>query len=169
MLLYTGLPYDVFAILLSSLQRFTLTYYCNWTPISVSLADQLLMTLITKLKMSCKDADLAFRFDCSTATVGNIFLTLVHALHKLLYDGIMDCAFPTQLKCKESMPKAFDEFASARASINAIEIEQDIPRGLERIAVTNQDIGLLSKLLPLWHQMEHLLIVLSFILDQLPM
>ena len=62
MLLYTSLQHDVFATLLSGIQRFALTYYRGWTPTSISLENQLLLTLM-KLKMNCKDADLAFRFD----------------------------------------------------------------------------------------------------------
>jgi Helix-turn-helix of DDE superfamily endonuclease len=128
MFLYTSLQYDAFAVLLSRLQRFSLTYYRGWTPTSLSLDNQLLLTLI-KLKMNCEDADFAFRFDCSLTTVSNIFYTLVGALHELLNNGrpISSCSFSSQLKCKGSMPKAFDGFGSARVFIDDLEIEQDIP------------------------------------------
>ena len=67
MLLYTSLQHDVFATLLSGIQRFALTYYRGWTPTSLSLENQLLenqlMLTLMKLKMKCKDTDLAFRFD----------------------------------------------------------------------------------------------------------
>jgi AraC-like DNA-binding protein len=133
MRLFTSLPYDVFRILALTLNRFQLQYYFGWPPTSMSLDDQLLMTLM-KLTMNCKDADLAHRFNCSRSTVSNVFNTFVHALHELLVDGIHDKIFPSQLKCKGSMPKVFDEFASARASIDAVEITQDIPRDLNHQA-----------------------------------
>lgn len=114
MLLYTSLPYNVFGVLVSALSRSTLSYYRKWTPTSISLADQLLMTLM-KLKMNCKDADLAFQFECSTATVGNIVITLVHALHNLLYDENMECTFPSQIQCEGTVPKVPDAVDGDRA------------------------------------------------------
>ena len=129
MLLYTSLQFDVFSVLLRCLQRFELTYYYGWTP-TVPLDDQLLIVLM-KLNMNCKDVDLAERFLISRASVANIIQTLIHALHELLYEGIMLQHFPSQAKCKGSMPQAFNEFSSARASIDAIEVTQDIPSDLD--------------------------------------
>jgi len=129
MLLYTSVPFDIFTILCKLLSCFDLNYYSGWTPSSYSLEDQLLITLM-KLTMNCKDADLAHRFNCSRATISNIFNTIICALHELLFDGMLDQIFPSQLKCKGLMPKAFDEFGSARASIDALEITQDIPTEL---------------------------------------
>jgi hypothetical protein len=119
----------MFLILATTLQRFQLQYYCGWTPTRINLHDQLLMTLM-KLKMNSKDDDLALRFGISKATVSNVVNTMIHALHELLYEGILDKSFPSQLKCKGSMPKSFEEFGSARASIDAVEITQDIPSEL---------------------------------------
>ena len=129
MLMYTSFKYDIFSIVLKSLQRFELQYYSNWRP-SMALQDQLLLTLM-KLKLNLRDLDLADRFGISTATVANIFHTLVCALHEIFFEGIMEQGMPSQLKCKGSMPKSFEEFGSARASIDAIEIEQDIPKPLD--------------------------------------
>lgn len=36
----------------------------------------------------------------SRSTISNIFNTLVHALHEMLYVGVVDTCFPSQLKCK---------------------------------------------------------------------
>ena len=127
--MYTSFKYDIFSIVLKSLQRFELQYYSNWRP-SMALQDQLLLTLM-KLKLNLRDLDLADRFGISTATVANIFHTLVCALHEIFFEGIMEQGMPSQLKCKGSMPKSFEEFGSARASIDAIEIEQDIPKPLD--------------------------------------
>jgi len=120
--------YDVFIVLVLGLQRFEITYYCGWTP-SMSIGDQLLLTLM-KLNMNCKDADLAVRFNISRATVSNIFNSLICALHELLYDGVLQVTFPSQLKCEGSMPKSFEEFGTARASIDALEMTRDMPTSL---------------------------------------
>lgn len=53
----------------------------------------------------------------------NIFHTLVCALHEMLFDGIADKCFPSQLKWK------------ARASMDAIEITQDIPTHMDTQAM----------------------------------
>lgn len=132
-ILYTTLSYDVFEILVTQLNRFNIRYYYNWAPAHLALDDQLLITLM-KLTMNTPDDDLAFRFDCSRTTISNIFNTLIHALHELLFEGIMETNFPSQLKCKGSMPKAFDEFGSARASIDAVEMTMDIPKELNNQA-----------------------------------
>jgi len=56
---HTGsLAYDVFAVLVMTLKRFDLQYYASWEPVSVTLENQLLLTVM-KLTMNSKDADLA--------------------------------------------------------------------------------------------------------------
>ena len=95
MLMYTSFKYDIFSIVLKSLQRFELQYYSNWRP-SMALQDQLLLTLM-KLKLNLRDLDLADRFGISTATVANIFHTLVCALHEICFEGIMEQGMPSQV------------------------------------------------------------------------
>ena len=126
MLLYTSLPADIFFIFVSVLNRFELDYYSGWQP-SLTMEDQLLI-LLMKLKLNLRDGDLAHRFCVSRATISNIFHTLIHAMHEILFEGMLDLGLPSQLKCKGSLPKSFEEFSSARASMDAIEITQDIPR-----------------------------------------
>lgn len=99
MLLYTSLQYDVFAMLVACLQRFELNYYFGWTPV-LPMEEQLLITMM-KLTMNCKDLDLAERFLISRATVSNIIHTLVHALHELLFEGVMAERFPSQAKIQQ--------------------------------------------------------------------
>jgi hypothetical protein len=111
MLLYTSLPYDIFEILVRLLQRFQLNYYRDWTP-SLHIADQLLIVLM-KLRLNLRDADLAHRFCISRPTVSNIIHTLIHALHEMLFEGVLNQGLPSQLKCKGSLPKAFEHFPSA--------------------------------------------------------
>ena len=126
MLLYTTLHYDVFLVLQKTLERFTLNYYRQFNVVSISLADQLLITLM-KLTLDAKDLDLAERFNTSRTTISNIFYTIICALHELLCEGIMFQGMPSQLKCRGSMPQCFGDFVSARAVIDATEITQDIP------------------------------------------
>lgn len=75
-----------------------------------------------KLKLNLRDINLAHRFCVRRSTISNIFNTLVHALHEMLYVGVVDTCFPSQLKCKGSMPKS---------SMDAIETTQDIPGHLD--------------------------------------
>ncbi|XP_067670925.1 uncharacterized protein [Haliotis asinina] len=83
MLFYTTLHYNVFKNICSMLERLDLNYCAGWKPSTISMENQLLLTLM-KLTMDCKDLDLAQRFDISRATVSNISNTLIHALHELL-------------------------------------------------------------------------------------
>jgi len=99
------------------------------------LKDQLLLMLI-KLVQNVNDIDLAHRFCVSRPTVSNMFHTLVDALHEILFFSMVAVSIPSQLKCKGSMPKAFEEFSSARASSDAVEITQDIPSDLAAQALS---------------------------------
>eukprot|EP00105_Crassostrea_gigas_P022642 XP_011442233.2 PREDICTED: uncharacterized protein LOC105338705 [Crassostrea gigas] len=72
--------------------------------------------------------DLAVRFGTSRATVSNIINTYVVVLHEIFFDGVLkEVGMPSQLKCKESLPKSFEEFASARIAMDATEVIQDVP------------------------------------------
>ena len=134
MLLYTSIPLDVFMII-QTLARFTLRYYAGWKVTSLSFQYQLLLTLM-KLRLDCRDLELAERFGVSRTTISNIVHTFIVALHELLFEGIGSAGKPSQQKCKGSMPKSFDEFVSARIAMDAIEIMQEIPSDLERQAVS---------------------------------
>ncbi|XP_061166832.1 uncharacterized protein LOC133175740 [Saccostrea echinata] len=96
--------------------------------------NQLLIVLM-KLKINLRDIDLAHRFCVSRPTISNIFHTLVYALHEMLSDGVVNECFPSQLKCKGSMPKSFEDFSSARASMDAIGTTQDIPTHMDNQAM----------------------------------
>ncbi|XP_034046320.1 uncharacterized protein LOC117527924 [Thalassophryne amazonica] len=120
MLFYTSLQYDVFCILISSLKRFELKYFYAWKVKSLSLEDQLLVTLM-KLRLNLRNLDLAHRFGSSETTIGNVIKTFICALHDLLFDRVVDHKIPSQAICKGSMPKSFQEFIS-----DAMEVTQDI-------------------------------------------
>ena len=89
-----------------------------------------------KLSLNLCECDLAHRFCICHTTVSNILSMLIFALHEIIYasheilfEGVMH--IPSQIKCKASMPKAFKEFSSARVSMDAIKITQDIPNQLD--------------------------------------
>ena len=129
-LMYTSLPYDIFRILVSVLSRFELHYHNGFQVTGIPLEDQVLMTLM-KLRLNLRDLDLAERFLCSRATISNIVKTFIRALHEILF-SCLKRGIPSQLKCRGSMPKAFDEFGSARIVIDATETTQDIPNELDK-------------------------------------
>lgn len=133
MMLYTSFPEDIFLILLNMLRRLLpLSYYNGWPVTSMLLEDQLLLCLV-KLRLNLRDLDLADRFGISRVTVSNIFKTFVHALHEILYEGILlQVGIPSQLKCKGSMPQSFQDFSSARIIIDSTEVSQDIPSDLNK-------------------------------------
>lgn len=82
--MYTSLKPQMFRIIDSTLQRFPLVYVDSWTPSAFSRTDQLLMTLM-KLKLNCPFLDLAERFCTSRATIHNIIITHVFALHEVFF------------------------------------------------------------------------------------
>ncbi|XP_022305945.2 uncharacterized protein LOC111112617 [Crassostrea virginica] len=131
MLLYTSFPSEMFNVLVALLERMgPFNYYNGWTVQGFSTSDQLLMTLM-KLRLNLRDLDLAERFDTSKSTVSNIFNTYIAALHEILFEGVMKTVgIPSQLKCKGSMPKSFEEFSSARIAMDATEITQDVPSNM---------------------------------------
>lgn len=136
MLLFTSFHYDVFSILADVLRdKGPLIYYAGWNVTCLSNEDQLLMALM-KLRLNMRDLDLAHRFHVSRSSVSNVFNTYIHALHEILYEGIlMDGQIPripSQLKCKGSMPKSFEEFGAARVAMDATEMSQDIPSELQK-------------------------------------
>lgn len=128
MLLYTSFPPDVFQVLVNMVNRMSpFNYYPGWTVSCFTVEDQLLMTLM-KLRLNCKDLDLAVRFNTSRGTVSNIINTFICVLHEILFEGVLQSVgIPSQLKCKGSLSKSFDDFSSARIAIDATEIIQDVP------------------------------------------
>lgn len=128
MLLYTSFPADVFNVIVGMLSRMApFNYYAGWAVTCFSIEDQLLITLM-KLRLNYRDMDLAVRFGTSRATVSNIINTYVSVLHEIFFDGVLkEVGMPSQLKCKGSLPKSFEEFASARIAMDATEVIQDVP------------------------------------------
>ena len=71
---------------------------------------------------------MAVGFNTSRATVSNIINTYISVLYKILLEGILPkVGIPSQLKCKGSMLKSFEDFSSARIAMEAAEILKHIP------------------------------------------
>lgn len=166
MLLYTSFTYDIFKIIVATLQRFEpLNYYSGWNVTNMSLEDQVLITLM-KLRLNLRDLDLADRFSTSRATISNIVNTIICALHEIFYKGIMvRVGMPSQLKCKGSMPKSFEDFGSARASIDCTEITQDVPSDFNRQSASYSNYKSRHTVKALLHPTVHVYMFHRCILD----
>ena len=120
-----GAPYFLDKLL----SKFTLNYHSDWTVQIMPLIDQLLLTLM-KLKLKSGHVDLATRFNCSTATVSNIFITIVCALSDILYAGFME-NIPSREKKQTSLPNCFLPFPNCRIVLDCTEVAVSNTKGLE--------------------------------------
>ncbi|XP_062849916.1 uncharacterized protein LOC134312143 [Trichomycterus rosablanca] len=119
---YTGLPDAATVLFLEALlSRFELQYHSDWTVQIMPLIDQLLLTLM-KLKLNCGHVDLATRFNCSTATVTNIFTTILSALYDILYVGLLQNNIPFTAKNQTSLPDCFRPFPNCRIVLDCTEV-----------------------------------------------
>jgi hypothetical protein len=83
------------------MKRFELNYYYGWRA-TLPMENQLFLTLM-KLRLNLTNVDLAVRFSISETTVSNVFLTLLYALHSLLFLSAM-ASIPTPSKAKHLLP-----------------------------------------------------------------
>ena len=119
---FTGLPDAATVLFLEALlSKFELQYHSDWTVQFMPLIDQLFVTLI-KLKLNSGHEDLATRFNCSTATVTNIFTTIVSALYQILYVGMLENNIPSTAKNQTSMPDCFRPFPNCRIVLDCTEV-----------------------------------------------
>ncbi|KAK7882981.1 hypothetical protein WMY93_029155 [Mugilogobius chulae] len=119
---YTGLPDAATVFFLEALlSKFDLQYHFDWNVQKISLIDQLLLTLM-KLRLNCGVLDLATRFNCSRATVTNVFITISCALYDILYVGMMENKIPSRLKNQTSLPDCFQAFPNCRIVLDCTEV-----------------------------------------------
>lgn len=122
----TGLPTaKTFMLLLQLLCRFKLNYYYGWAVDSVSLEDQLFITL-RKLRSNIASTTLAWEYSVSKTTIANIFLTWVHAMWEVLFEGMMK-RMPSRMKNQTSLPSSFASFSNCRVIIDCTEVRVAIP------------------------------------------
>ncbi|CAJ1066282.1 uncharacterized protein LOC115593829 [Xyrichtys novacula] len=128
---FTGLPDAATVLFLETLlSKFELKYHSDWTVQFMPLVDQLLLTLM-KLRLNCGHLDLATRFNCSTATVTNIFLTIVSALYDILYVGMLENNIPSTAKNQTSLPECFRPFPNCRIVLDCTEVAVSKPERLD--------------------------------------
>ena len=89
----------MFLIIDKTLQRFPLSYVQEWTPTFLHRTDQRFMTQLT---MNPPVLDLPERFNTRLATVYNIIITHIFALHEIFYEGMIEGQILSLLKCKGS-------------------------------------------------------------------
>lgn len=129
---YTGLEDGKFSALLSLFSNIPLTYYYGWNVISLERNDQLLLTLM-KLHNNYGYIDLAFRFEISKATVGNIFITWVHALHEVLFTQVfLSKGIPSRFKNQMSLPDSFKDLINCRIVFDCTEIKVQVSKELDK-------------------------------------
>ncbi len=119
---FTGLPDAATVLFLEALlSKFQLQCHSDWTVQIMPLVDQLLLTLM-KLKLNCGHIDLATRFNCSTATVSNTFITIISALYDILYVGLFKNNIPSTAKNQMSLPSCFRPFPNCRMVLDCTEV-----------------------------------------------
>lgn len=128
---FTGLPDAATVLFLEALlSKFELKYHSDWTVQLLPLVDQLLLTLM-KLRLNCGHLDLATRFNCSKATVTNIFLTIVSALYDILYVGMLENNIPSTAKNQALLPDCFRPFPNCRIVLDCTEVAVHKPERLD--------------------------------------
>lgn len=61
----------------------------------------------------------------------------VSVLHKIFFNGVLKkVGQPNQQRCKGSLPKSFEEFASASIALDTSEIIQDVPSDMNFLSLS---------------------------------
>lgn len=129
-LMYTGIPTSaIFLTVFETMDSFELNYYAGWNVKLLPKIDQMLMTLM-KLRLNLPHEDLAIRFNCSSATVTNIVMTWIYALHEVFFNQLMK-TIPSRKKNQACLPAAFFNFKNCRIILDCTEICSAIPTSME--------------------------------------
>lgn len=133
--MYTGIPTNVlFMVLFETMDSLKLKYYSGWQVKLFPKIDQLFMTLM-KLRLNMPHEDLAIRFNCSSATVSNIVVTWIHALHEVLFKKLMK-SIPSRQKNQVCLPAVFSNFKNCRIVLDCTEIYSAIPSSMDSQRLT---------------------------------
>ena len=117
---FTGLPNkQTFYAIRSLFENFDLIYKQGWKVTRLSKEDQLFLTLL-KLRRGLSNQDLATKFKVSKATVANVFLTFLMALHHLIAKNLLH--LPSRAKNQTSLPECFRDYKSTRVVLDCTEI-----------------------------------------------
>jgi len=124
---FTGLPNSVvFNTVLDLCSRFEINYYYQWPIVTISCADQLFITL-RKLRTNVSMKTLAWEYNVSRRTISNIFLTWLHVLWEVLFNGFMN-RLPSRQRNAQCLPQSFATFTNCRVSIDCTEVRCAIPK-----------------------------------------
>ena len=133
---YTGLPsLAVFDLLLQVCSRFDFSYYCGWNVSSISLQDQLFLTLL-KLRCNFSHKDLGVRFSVCPSTISNVTITWINVLHEVLYAGFLKDKIPSVSKNRMCLPTCFSNFSNCRIILDCTEIQCEVPSNMESQSAT---------------------------------
>ncbi|KAK0143219.1 hypothetical protein N1851_018645 [Merluccius polli] len=128
----TGLPdRRIFNIFVGYTRRFTesIVYYAGWKVESLSLDDQVFMTLM-KLRHNYTNLHLAQLFQCSSSCVTNVVLTFIHVLHELWFKDIITTV-PSREKNLTSLPSSFQMYRNCRMIIDCTDVEIATPSSMD--------------------------------------
>ena len=128
--LYTSLPdRPTLDLVVDMLSRFNIKYHSDWNVRVIPFEDQVLLTLM-KLRLNPPNLDLATRFNVSTATVTNIFLTILEVFHVVFFKGLMEGKLPSLAKTQMDAPQCFKQFPNCRVILDCTEVRTAKPENL---------------------------------------
>ncbi|KAG5872180.1 hypothetical protein JTB14_033132 [Gonioctena quinquepunctata] len=94
----------------------------------------MLLTLM-KLRLNLRNEDSAIRFNCSSATVTDIVMTWIYALHEVFFKQLMR-TIPSREKNQACLPVAFFNIKNCRIILDCTEIYSAIPSSMESQRLT---------------------------------
>ncbi|KAL3053057.1 hypothetical protein OYC64_005561 [Pagothenia borchgrevinki] len=134
----TGLPdMAMFKRVVGLVERFegSIVYFAGWKVEGILLIDQVFMALM-KIRQNYPHLHIAQLFHCSTATVSNVVNTMVHLLHKLLFQAMMSTV-PSRKKKQNSMPASFHSSAfNCRMIVDCTDIHVAAPSQMDQAKLT---------------------------------
>jgi hypothetical protein len=101
----TDLSIQMLNIIKDACSIVPLTYYRN-SPVKRLQLDQLLFLSLIKLRLNLSFHNIGKRFGISKSTSFYIFSTFLPALHKIVFQSVMQ-KLPSRIKCKRSLPPSF--------------------------------------------------------------
>ncbi|KAK7118574.1 hypothetical protein R3I94_002119 [Phoxinus phoxinus] len=134
----TGLPdMAMFKRVAGLVERFegSIVYFAGWKVEGILLEDQVFMALM-KVRQDYPHLHLAQLFQCSTATVSNVVNTMIHLLHKVLFQAMMSTV-PSRQKNQGSMPASFQSSAfNCRMIVDCTDIHIAAPSQMDQAKLT---------------------------------
>jgi len=131
---YTGLPNKAtFDLLCSMFNDLEINYYAGWRVVNISRSDQIFITLM-KLRRNFTHLDLSTRFGVSEATISNVAMTWIHAVHYVLVgaENSLLSNIPSRHKNQKDLPQCFKDYPDTRLVIDCTEVRTADPKLLDK-------------------------------------